>query len=646
MRPKTQGFSLVEAVMAMMVIGILSLAIIRVLNQAGKSTVSAQDQYQAAQLLDYIQTSLQLAKFEDVFAVDSNLKAGVASGTLFTSRQYFVNWSLSPMAATLSDIDNRVIAAGFKRWMIEVAFLRRDSGNNAFNSSVMDYIEFVPNTATGKCTNGVECADKYQPSIKFQNLVSNSPEHFFDVTVDGQTEVPDTRLKNISIYLYKTNSDYISRTGILLSKEKVLGIATEKYTNEIKFFLTTPDYNKRFYRDIPEMYFGYAHSTDYVAGAKNWDAELVGKFFSKFDYTKTVSWKWAITAGDATSPGLLPKITGYSEADSTIMVWTSTSPFPPVGPPDHQFTVSAVNSGFSTTGNAAYNNHVSAEGGRGVSFRAKKGAVGQEVYSSWTRLLVNTDITPPTAKPTDFLPAPGSTVASRSPFIRLKPIDEDSTGIVPGLKNEDNFKYIPGVSGIAVESISMGTMTSLSPSSLSDITYLRSSYLPDPPPDPAVASPKGILVLIDTATLLPYVFESNQQVYVRAEFGDKTGYKTIQTWSFQVKDMNFTDSTVPDFSPNPSLPISVLQGVPVSITITDPESGVNWQSFEIKEGATTILSTTTVPSLGSVLNSETGTITFNTGGLSKGLHTYTIKVKNWAEAGPVEANVTYTITIL
>jgi type II secretory pathway pseudopilin PulG len=641
---RTKGFSLVETVIAMLVIGILGLAFIRVLNLASKSTVSAQDQFQSAQLLDYIQASLQMAKFENVFAVDSSNKNGVASGATFWPHQYYAKWSSSPMLATLNDIEQRVKAAGFYKYVVDISYIRRDSGNNVSNSSIVDYIAFSANTLDGKCTNGVDCVDKYAPHIKFQNLIHNSPEHFFDVDSDGKTEVPDTRMKNISIYIYKNTKDYISRAGILLSKEKALGQAVESYTKELKFFLTNPDPNKRYYRDIPEMYFGYAHSTDFVSGAKNWDTQLTGKYFLKKDYTKTVSWSWAFTPGDKTSPNLLPKISGYTEADATVSVWISTVPAPPVSAPDFQYIVPPAGGAFSTTANSVYNDHVCAEGVHGLSFRAQKGPTGQEIYSPWSWMVINTDITPPVAKDSELTPSNGSIVTTRSPFIRLNIRDEDSLGVIPAPINYPT-KVRPGVAGIATESISAGTMTSLSPSSVTDITYLQTMYSPGLPSDPTVVSASGTLVIIDTGTLLPYVFDDDKDIFMRAEFGDKSGYKSIKTWTFHIIDMDFSDPTTPGVSVSPPDGSIVASGTPIRITVTDPESGVDWESFEIKEGASLILSKSTTPSLGSRLNPETGEVTLNTSAMSHTPHTFTIKVKNWGRSAlPSETVLTYMIT--
>lgn len=630
---RRKGLSLVESMIAMVVVGIIAIVLIRLMQGGGKTLVSSQDQFESAQLLDYIQAKLQIARFEDVLAIDSGVKAGVTAGA-FNPAQYWVRWSSSPIQNTLVDIENRVKAAGFPRYKVEVKFIRRDSADNYANSSVVDFIAFEPLVA---CTVAAGCVDKYNPDYRFQSLIANVPtEFFYDVDGAGRTEVPDTRMKTLDIYLCRkaacTTGDpasIMSREGVMLSKEKIAGRAVENYVKDLKLLITFPTDSSRYYRDRPEIFYGYATGAGFTAGSAVGAGPLANQFFQKKNYTATASWNWQLRAGDKNNASLIPKVAGFSERDAVVSLWTSSVPFPPAGAPNYTWTVASDNGYFDNPWPGAYADAVYDEGIHSFVMRAKKGPVGSEMFSPWRIVYVNTDITPPVARSADIVPLPGASVDTRSPYLKLYLRDEDSGNLIPNYASPP--RHLPGVSGIAEESLSVATMTSLTPGVPGDIFYMRYKYTPEVPAVANVVSASGTLVAIDTTTLLPYVFPDNQDLFLRAEFGDKTGQKTIKTWTIHINDMNFDDATSPNVVVPPTTP-PLLAGAPMGLSVADAESGVDWGSFELYDvdHGSVLLTSATTPSLGSCLNPETNTIAYPTTGFTSGTHHLRATVSNWS----------------
>lgn len=637
---KSKGLSLVESMIAMVVVGIIAIVLIRLMQGGGKSIVSSQNQFEAAQLLDYIQAKFQIARFEDVLAVDSGNKNGVTAGN-FSPSQYWVRWSSSPIQGMLLDIETRVKAAGFPRFKVEVKFIRRDSADNYANSSVVDFIAFEP---LATCSVAAGCVDKYNPEIRFQSLIANAPtEYFYDVDGAGRTEVPDTRMKTLDIYLCRTAAcnpsdpgTVMSREGVMLSKEKLSGRAQENYVKDLKLLMTFPVDSSRYYRDRAEIYYGYANGAAHTPGSTIGAGPLANQFFRRDNYAKTSSWSWQLRPGDKTNGSLIPKVAGYSERDAIISLWTSTLTYPPVAAPNYTWTVTADNGYFDNPWSGAFADAVYEEGIHGFVMRAKKGPVGNEMFSPWRIVYMNVDITPPVARNADVLPPPGSNVPNRSPYLKLFLRDEDSGNLIPNFSSPP--RHLPGVSGIAEESLSVATMTSPAPAAVGNIFYMRHLYTPVTPAVSGVVSASGTLVAIDTTTLLPYVFPDNQDIYLRAEFGDKTGQKTIKTWTIHIDDMNFDDGTSPDVVV-PSTTPPTLSGAPLVLSVSDPESGVDWGSFElfdVDHGAV-LLSSVTSPSLGLCLNPATNSIIYTTSTFTPGTHHLRTTVSNWSRGGGTNA---------
>jgi prepilin-type N-terminal cleavage/methylation domain-containing protein len=642
---RNAGFTLIETMLAVAVLSVLILGLAIMLLGSAKGLVKSREQVRAQRLARNIHVNLQSMNFFDIHSCDSSLpEFGLTSVGLggLHSAPYgpAPAFSYYPSSATLLTIDTATREAGFSRFDLSVAFLRRDrSAIRAANVTT----NLIPFTDTDKSQNPTpppglaaytvgDGFDDFDPMIRYRDI-NGDGAYFSRYFLGGAnvmtplpagcawlplswcnaasicvmgclnradlpfgtnwslhtslTEMPDTRLKQVTLRLWNKRGDLVHREGWVLSEGGYTGNEIEDWESVLSLDVQQPVSPTVLYQSIT--------------------------------LTQQTSLGLAITLPYPVTPAALRAdvlqpliITGYTAALANVFFTTApasglfTSMDSAVADADGVFSLPASNI-----------TNVLVEGENTLGGVAEKNG---DFSPIWSVPLIY-DTRPPNfsgEKPLDN----SDPIRTLSPFLGVKFIDD-----VPTI----------AVSGISKEVLYVSTRVGAGPTSPTGFLFRDgwSNYGND------------WVVVASTESGLIGPLVDNQWVEVNVEGGDNARYKAKFSWKVKI-DIDNGDAS----SPTIKMPISMADGCSVIVTgqvpvitceLNDPDSGIDWRTIHLTVTPGNIpvpslyvadVSLLTTPRMGDYFDPQTiqtgGTLTYTfPAALPLGPYCLTVYVENW-----------------
>jgi len=148
MKNNSRGATLLETVLAIVIMAGAGLAIVAMLQKATVASLKAREKMTCGRMAQLGQARLKNIDFFSLFAVDSS-SANWASPPLHATYPYM---------ATLNGIRSTLAASKFDRFRVDVTFMRRDTTDALGTGNTSNLIPFQDNGA------GV---DVYDPNVKY-----------------------------------------------------------------------------------------------------------------------------------------------------------------------------------------------------------------------------------------------------------------------------------------------------------------------------------------------------------------------------------------------------------------------------------------------------------------------------------------------
>jgi type II secretory pathway pseudopilin PulG len=217
----SRGATLLETVLAIVIMATAGLAIVALLQQATLASFKARERMTCASMADTGMARLKNIDFFYLFAVDSSSS----------------NWATPPLHASypyssvLTGIKTSLAASNFDRYRVDVVFMRRDSSDALGTGNVSNLIPFKNNGA------GV---DAYDPNVKFFDQDGDG-DYYETYPVNGQTvaEQPDTHLKKVAFNVFRRGRLACSKTE-LISLEQFTGASKPDSEAVLIIEISTP----------------------------------------------------------------------------------------------------------------------------------------------------------------------------------------------------------------------------------------------------------------------------------------------------------------------------------------------------------------------------------------------------------------------
>ncbi|HOW26879.1 MAG TPA: prepilin-type N-terminal cleavage/methylation domain-containing protein [Elusimicrobiota bacterium] len=228
LRRSSAGFSLVETMIAIAMLGFLILAVLATAEKGMTSAVKSREQLRGSRLAQMIYSRLTTIDFYQVFACNS-------------SQANYGLWSAYPERATLSDIQTAVKNAGFTHFTIDVTFMRRDAADSNGNGMVSDLVPFTDSNN--------DLVDDFDPNIKYYQ--SNADGDYYDTYMVGTRKIaeqPDTHIKMLVIKIWKGAQTVAIKQGELLSAEQFSGVENPSSEASLQLNIITPENGAYLYR--------------------------------------------------------------------------------------------------------------------------------------------------------------------------------------------------------------------------------------------------------------------------------------------------------------------------------------------------------------------------------------------------------------
>ncbi len=387
---KSHGFSMIDVMVAVLILGLTIPAINIFLHWNMKHAVKSREQVRASRLAQMITARTRAMSFFNVFTKDWNTTEFVDSsktgfglsgiGTEFGD--ITAPSSTYPDMAHLQDIQDQIKTAGFSHFTIDVQHMRRDKTNNVTAGYDLVDVEIDPATKE----------DVADDQVKYEDF--NADGDYFDYKIEDDkiiSEQPDTRVKQLTVRIYKGPETMAMVTGELLTAEMFRGIqgASSESCLPLDLDLDKEDYIHA--RNEPEQ--DKAYNTTVITHSSNYDSGP------------------AVHQADSGQDLLL---TGRTAPTADVhLYWTKG------GSSLHSIT-SDVNGDFTGLSNPLTTGLQ--EGKNTFYARTIKGGLRSPYV---IREDIIYDINPP--KVTGVYPAHGSKVKTFSPFIGAKLTDEPVT---------------------------------------------------------------------------------------------------------------------------------------------------------------------------------------------------------------------------
>jgi hypothetical protein len=227
------GTTLLETVLAIVVMSVAGLAIVALLQKATIASLSARRQMTCSQMTDAGMARLKNIDFYDIFAVDSSL-TNWATPPLHTAGA-----NVYPYLSTLNGLKATMSAARFNRFKVDVTFMRRDSTDALGTGNVNNLIAFK-NNGSG--------ADTYDPDVKYFDADGDGDDYETYVS-SGRTvaEQPDTHLKLVTLTVYRQGQAACSKSE-LISLEQFTGATNPDSESVLSLEISTPTNSSFAYR--------------------------------------------------------------------------------------------------------------------------------------------------------------------------------------------------------------------------------------------------------------------------------------------------------------------------------------------------------------------------------------------------------------
>jgi type II secretory pathway pseudopilin PulG len=228
------GFSLVEVIISILILGVIITGIIAFLQSASLMIVSAQERTRASKLAQKIFSVLGNIHYHYIFRCDSSISEfGLAGDFGPVTNQT----SPYPYLKNLQELQQTAEDYRFDKFTIETKFMIRDLSDLDGDGETTDLRAFIDTNNDG--------ADDYDSGIKY--LDQNNDGDYYDFFGSPDvSEEPDTHIKKVTIKIYK-NNEKIFQEIQLISLEKFSGIQSRASGAELKLVLNEPKVNSSLY---------------------------------------------------------------------------------------------------------------------------------------------------------------------------------------------------------------------------------------------------------------------------------------------------------------------------------------------------------------------------------------------------------------
>ncbi len=219
------GTTLLETVLAIVIMSLAGLAVIALLQKTTASSLSARRSMTCAQAADAGMARLKNINFYSLFAVDSS-STNWATPPLHTSGP-----NLYPYLSVLAGLKSTLNASRYDRFKVDVIFMRRDSTDALGTGNTNNLIAFKDNGS------GV---DAYDPSIRYDDANGDGDDYETYVS-SGRTvaEQPDTHMKLVTLNIYRRGALACSKSE-LISLEQFTGDTNPDSESVLSLEVSTP----------------------------------------------------------------------------------------------------------------------------------------------------------------------------------------------------------------------------------------------------------------------------------------------------------------------------------------------------------------------------------------------------------------------
>lgn len=364
----SKGFSLIELMVSVGIIGIIAYALGGVLMYIAKTSVQAREQSTSTDLAQRFFTRLDNIPYTFVFDMDSsstNFRLNGTFGDVSTQRNPY------PYLASLNEFKTLMLGHKIDRFTLDVQFMARDFGDVNSNGQTTDLRYYTDLISPANI-------DDYETGLRYFD--QNGDGDYFDYYSSPQvTEQPHTRLKQVTFKLYKSSRTVYTETR-LVSWEKFTGTAGQAAGATLTLIVSTPSEGSGVYTLIKSTHiqsFNIALGTAYPSDVTAFRADSTTLLHIMGETTPSATFSWRL---ETTTSTISDTCTAdvYGVFDCTM---TNITP---------QLT----------------------EGTNKIWGQAYKAAY----YSPWSPTTVIRDVSTPTI--TGISPTPGTTIYNLQPTVR------------------------------------------------------------------------------------------------------------------------------------------------------------------------------------------------------------------------------------
>ncbi|MDE2510156.1 MAG: hypothetical protein KGL74_03445, partial [Elusimicrobia bacterium] len=227
------GTTLLETVLAIVLMTIAGLAIVAVLQKATVASLKARQRMTCSRLTDAGMARLKNIDYYYLFAVDSS------STNWATPPLHASGANAYPYTSVLTGLQSSLSASKFDRFKVDVVFMRRDSTDSKGTGNTNNLIPFKDNGFG---------ADAYDPNIRY-NDANGDGDYYETYVSSGRTvaEQPDTHLKLVTLSVYRSGSLACSKSE-MISLEQFTGATNPDSESVLTLELSTPTNSSFAYR--------------------------------------------------------------------------------------------------------------------------------------------------------------------------------------------------------------------------------------------------------------------------------------------------------------------------------------------------------------------------------------------------------------
>ncbi len=281
-----KGFSLIEVMVSMLIIGILGVALSSVFSFVAVSSVRGREQTIAANLSQKFFVKLNAIPYPYVFALDSSSSSYGLSGSFGpVSAQV----STYPYISVFNDFRSSLVSHKFSRFTLDIRFVIRDLGDLDGDSKTTDLRYFTDSNS--------DLIDDYDSAVRY--LDQNGDTDYRDTYSSPEiTEEPHTRLKEATLKLYKAERLVFQETQ-LLSWEKFTGAEGKAAGATLPLVISTPTENSAVYAlttSAQQNSFSLVLSTPYPDTVKSFRGDSISSLRIVGETVANATFSWKLNA--------------------------------------------------------------------------------------------------------------------------------------------------------------------------------------------------------------------------------------------------------------------------------------------------------------------------------------------------------------